>query len=119
MFLFGIGNSVPISLCNDSSKVRKAMKFRFLLSLAMVLTLATAVAQAKNYTKIVVFGDSLSDTGNVAHLSEVKCGFRVPGTAADYTDGRLPMASIPYRPRRSISGCGSNNLQLRCQPILK
>jgi len=89
MFMFRTSKSVPVSLCNESSKARKATRFRFLLSLGLMLTLATALAQAKSYTKIVVFGDSLSDTGNVAHLSEAKYPFRVPGTAADYTDGRF------------------------------
>jgi phospholipase/lecithinase/hemolysin len=42
-----------------------------------------------DYTTIVVFGDSLSDTGNVADLSEGKYGVRIPGPYADYTDGRF------------------------------
>jgi outer membrane lipase/esterase len=59
-----------------------------LLSLILLLTL-TAAAQFNDYTTVVVFGDSLSDTGNVAHLTEVKYGIRVPGPFADYTDGRF------------------------------
>ena len=55
----------------------------------IVFTCVTAFAQGKNYTSIVVFGDSLSDTGNVAHLSQMKYGIRIPGTPADYTDGRF------------------------------
>jgi phospholipase/lecithinase/hemolysin len=51
--------------------------------------LATASAYANDYAHIVVFGDSLSDTGNMAHLSEAKYGVRIPGPIADYTDGRL------------------------------
>lgn len=42
-----------------------------------------------DYTSIVVFGDSLSDTGNVAHLTQAKYGIRIPGVAGDYTDGRF------------------------------
>lgn len=42
-----------------------------------------------DFTSIVVFGDSLSDTGNVAHLTQEKYGVRIPGVAADYTDGRF------------------------------
>ena len=59
-----------------------------LLSLVLLLTL-TAAAQIHDYTTVVVFGDSLSDTGIVAHLTEVKYGIRVPGPFADYTDGRF------------------------------
>ena len=55
----------------------------------LLLAFAAAFAHAKNYTKIVVFGDSLSDTGNLAHLTEEKYGVRVPGPIADYTDGRF------------------------------
>jgi outer membrane lipase/esterase len=47
------------------------------------------LAHAQDYTSIVVFGDSLSDTGNVAHLTQDKYGVRVPGPVADYTDGRF------------------------------
>ncbi len=57
---------------------------------AIILGAATsALAQANDYTTIVVFGDSLSDTGNVAHLTEVQYGVRIPGPLADYTDGRF------------------------------
>ncbi len=54
------------------------------------------MAQPKNYTKIVVFGDSLSDTGNVAYLTlnDPSIGFPFPspylyltyGSAYAYTD---------------------------------
>ena len=58
--------------------------------LALILfSFVSALAQGKDYTRIVVFGDSLSDTGNVAHLSQEKYGIRIPGTPADYTDGRF------------------------------
>jgi phospholipase/lecithinase/hemolysin len=49
---------------------------------------AQGPGHALDYTSIVVFGDSLSDTGNLAHLTEDKYGVRVPGPAVDYTDGR-------------------------------
>ena len=65
------------------------------LALALLLTLSVAGASAQDwnppsqYTSIVIFGDSLSDTGNVAHLTETKYGVRIPGPEADYTDGRF------------------------------
>ena len=58
------------------------------LILAFIFSCAVAFSQAKDYAHIVVFGDSLSDTGNVARLSEVN-GFRMPSPVAGYTDGRF------------------------------
>ena len=60
---------------------------------AVLLAFTTVGAYAQvgpptpEYTTVVVFGDSLSDTGNVAHLTYDKYGFRVPGPVADYTNG--------------------------------
>lgn len=59
------------------------------LSMLAVFSLAAALAQVKDYSTIVVFGDSLSDAGNVAHLTDDKYGVRIPGPLADYTDGRF------------------------------
>jgi phospholipase/lecithinase/hemolysin len=56
---------------------------------AIIFTFTAVVAHAQDYTSIVVFGDSLSDTGNVAHLAQDKYGVRIPGPLADYTDGRF------------------------------
>jgi phospholipase/lecithinase/hemolysin len=55
----------------------------------LLFTFTAVLAHAQEYTSIVVFGDSLSDTGNVAHLTEAKYGVRIPGPVADYTDGRF------------------------------
>ncbi len=63
---------------------------RLLLTLCLTLLVALpAFAGVDQYTSIVVFGDSLSDTGNVAILSELKYGIPVPGPFADYTLGRF------------------------------
>src|SRR5580704_19141911 len=59
------------------------------LFVALIFTFAAVLAHAQDYTSIVVFGDSLSDTGNVAHLTQDKYGVRIPGPVADYTDGRF------------------------------
>ncbi|WP_348263575.1 SGNH/GDSL hydrolase family protein [Telmatobacter sp. DSM 110680] len=58
-----------------------------LISLSPVGVHAQPGPPTPEFTKIIVFGDSLSDTGNVAHLTYDKYGFRVPGPVADYTDG--------------------------------
>ncbi len=58
--------------------------------LCVLSTAATAAfAQGSHYTSIVVFGDSLSDTGDDATLSYEKYGVPVPGPYADYTLGRF------------------------------
>jgi outer membrane lipase/esterase len=55
-----------------------------------VFTFTAVLAHAQQYTSIVIFGDSLSDTGNVADLTAAKYdGLRIPGPAGDYTDGRF------------------------------
>ena len=77
----------PASLKSSERKYR-AKHLVSWLSLLLLFTLSAA-AQVKDYTKIIVFGDSLSDTGNVAHLTQVKYGVRVPGPSVDYTDGRF------------------------------
>ncbi len=62
-----------------------ALSFTF----ARIESQAQVPARATEFTSIVVFGDSLSDTGNVAHLTSAKYGIRIPGPDADYTDGRF------------------------------
>jgi phospholipase/lecithinase/hemolysin len=56
---------------------------------AVFLVFPAAGVHAQNYSSIVVFGDSLSDTGNDTDLSLMKYGIAIPGPAADYTFGRF------------------------------
>src|SRR5258708_2643993 len=56
---------------------------------AFIFTFIAVLAHAQVYTSVVVVGDSLSDTGNGAHLTQDKYGVRIPGPLADYTDGRF------------------------------
>lgn len=60
-----------------------------ILVMGFLFTCTTVLAQPADYIRIVVFGDSLSDTGNFAHLTEAKYGFRVPGPVANYANGRF------------------------------
>jgi outer membrane lipase/esterase len=64
---------------------------RLLLCLcsALLISFTAVLAHAQDYTSIVVFGDSLSDTGNFADLTQAKYGVRIPGPEVDYTDGRF------------------------------
>ena len=62
----------------------------FTIVAVFALSAASALAQVRDYTRIVVFGDSLSDTGNVAHLTLAKYGVPVPSfIGGNYTLGRF------------------------------
>ena len=76
---------------------------------ALLLTIGTAAPaqdarHRPDYTSIVVFGDSLSDTGNVAHLTEAKYGIQVPGPDADYTAGRFTDGANTLPPAEKYFG---------------
>jgi len=70
-------------------------RFAVYLVSALLLAFSSALLHAQppkhvpDYTSIVVFGDSLSDTGNVAKLTLTKYGVEIPGPDADYTAGRF------------------------------
>ena len=73
--------------------------------LALLLSSAHA-ALAQAYTSIVVIGDSLSDTGNVASLTNAKYGFsaQVPGPLTGYTNGRFTDGTETLPAARNYTG---------------
>jgi outer membrane lipase/esterase len=66
---------------------------RQLLWLLSVLLCCAMLRAQATFSTVVVFGDSLSDTGNVAHVTQNAFGVRYPGDnpllGFDYTDGRF------------------------------
>ncbi|MGD0630766.1 MAG: SGNH/GDSL hydrolase family protein [Terracidiphilus sp.] len=76
----------------------------FLFTLNPVFGHAQDGRHTPDYTTIVVFGDSLSDTGNVADLTEAKYGVRIPGPYADYTDGRFTDGADTLPPAEDYFG---------------
>ncbi len=78
-------NSLPRGLrpYNSLFRLRTGLS---LAALAM-FTCASALAAVKDYKTIVVFGDSLSDTGNVTLLAYHQFGVLAPGPIVDYTLG--------------------------------
>ena len=68
------------------------MGIRKLLSVALFLATSLLVnAQALAFTQVIVFGDSLSDDGNIAHRVRDTFGFSYPSSnpAFNYSDYRF------------------------------
>ena len=80
-------------MCNPLAPHRRAPARLVLLLFVLVLGGLSAARAQTMYSQIIVFGDSLSDTGNDADVSDAKYGVRIPGpgpdTEIDYTDGRF------------------------------
>jgi len=93
---------------------------RRLFCFISVLCLLTPALRAQDYTSIVVFGDSLSDTGNDADLTGAKYGIRVPGLVADYTDGRFTDGALTYPASYKYAGVWVEQLaaMLPHQPVV-
>jgi len=80
---------------------------RLLFVLAAVLFVFPGlVALGQAYTSIVVFGDSLSDTGNDAAVSAAKntVNAQVPGPATNYTLGRFTDGTDTVPAEHTVSG---------------
>jgi phospholipase/lecithinase/hemolysin len=61
-----------------------------LLSIAIFLATPILVnAQAPAFTQVIVFGDSLSDDGNIAHRARDTFGFSYPSSNFNYSDYRF------------------------------
>lgn len=89
---FTLRFSKPVPASTQATACKPAFRGRRgIVSFTTVLLFASSamIVHAQDYTSIVVFGDSLSDTGNVAHLTESDYGVRIPGIATDYADGRF------------------------------
>ena len=66
------------------------MGIRKLLSVAIFLATPLLVnAQAPVFTQVIVFGDSLSDDGNIAHRVRDTIGFSYPSSNFNYSDYRF------------------------------
>jgi len=66
------------------------MGIRKLLSVAIFLATPILVnAQAPAFTQVIVFGDSLSDDGNIAHRVRDTFGFSYPSSNFNYSDYRF------------------------------
>jgi phospholipase/lecithinase/hemolysin len=77
-----------------------------LLGVCLLGALAACTAAAANplYSQIIVFGDSLSDTGNDAHASKAEYGVTFPGEDFNYTTGRFTNGSDTNPPSNVYAG---------------
>src|ERR1700730_12998907 len=83
-------------MVRDSSTtlgMTKKAAIRLVLAVSL-LSPALGFAQSlPTLTKVVVFGDSLSDNGNIAHRVRSKLGFSYPSEIFDYSDYRFTNSS--------------------------
>ena len=90
---------------------------------AGLLLFAAIAANAQAYTSIVIFGDSLSDTGNDATLSAAAytVNAQVPGPATGYNNGRFTDGLDTSPAARSYTGVWVEQLaaQLAAKPAIK
>lgn len=87
-------------------------------TIAAALLLATfapspAGAQIPTFSQVVVFGDSLSDDGNIANAVENQFGFRFPGELFNYADGRFTNSDDTDPPSSRFGGVWHEQLATR------
>jgi len=115
--------SHPLELAPANSVPTPARRLRRVLPLfsALLFTLVAVFAHAQNYTSIVIFGDSLSDTGNVADLTQAKYGVRILSPIADYTDGRFTDGTDTVPAAHNYFGVWVEQLaaMLPAKPVIK
>jgi len=71
----------------------KKQALRVVLISCLLLPGVLLAQSAPTFTKVIVFGDSLSDTGNIAHRVRDKFGFSYPSGNFDYSDYRFTNSS--------------------------
>jgi phospholipase/lecithinase/hemolysin len=115
--------SEPVAPVSVEVRRTPARQRRILLGVftALLFTFTAVLTYAQNYTSIVVFGDSLSDTGNVADLTQAKYGFRLPGPEFDYTDGRFTDGADTIPAARNYFGVWVEQLaaSFPAKPVVK
>ena len=89
--------------------------FRRCALLAATLTAAAlaTTAQAGPYSKLIIFGDSLSDVGNFAHITQEQYDLSYPGSAFDYSDHRFTNSSDTSPASQTYAGVWHEQLSRR------
>jgi hypothetical protein len=80
---------LPVERPSHTTRTHRSQSLPLLCLCSAILIFTAVLGQAQDYTSIIVFGDSLSDTGNFADLTHTKYGVWIPGPDANYADGRF------------------------------
>ena len=75
--------------------------------LSVAISLATPIlvnAQAPAFTQVIVFGDNLSDDGNIAHHARDLVGFSYPSSNFNYSDYRFTYDTNNVAGGKSVCG---------------
>ncbi|MGI8821271.1 MAG: SGNH/GDSL hydrolase family protein [Chthoniobacterales bacterium] len=85
--------------------LRRSLTAALLLLAALLGRLPEAAAQtAPAFTKIIIFGDSLSDVGNVRDRMQAKFLISYPGGDFNYSDGRFTNSSDTIPSSQNFAG---------------
>ena len=85
--------TVPLLLVRFTvARLLPTVRWIFLLALASPL----ATGHAGTYSQVVIFGDSLSDVGNFAHVTEDTYGIAYPSSEFNYSDHRFTDSNATY-----------------------
>ena len=69
------------------------------------------------YTQVVIFGDSLSDTGNFANVTNQNFALRYPGPLFNYADGRFTDSTATTPATRLYNGVWLEQLAATLTPV--
>ena len=97
-YVHGLLHAASPAISAPTNRVRSFRASFPYLSLLLLVTFLIVQSNgwaqvAPTFTQTVVFGDSLSDDGNVRHIMEDNYFISYPGGDFDYSDGRFTDSS--------------------------
>jgi phospholipase/lecithinase/hemolysin len=89
----------------DRNVLMRQFGFALSFSIAFWFSWVRLFAQGlPAFSQVIVFGDSLSDDGNIQHRVEDKFFISFPSLAFDYADGRFTNGSLTFPPSDRYEG---------------
>ena len=80
------------------------LRLSIFLATLLFLSRWSSAQSAPAFSQVIVFGDSLSDDGNIKHVVQDKFFITFPSLAFDYADGRFTNSSVTLPPSRLYAG---------------